>query len=152
MKNSGNRSAPQKLGKASQSLPIALLRAREAVMEPYRSMLQASNISEQKWRVLRVVQELGPVGQARISEATCIMMPSLTRILKALEQGELLTRTNDLADRRTTLVTITDAGNALIDEHSQASAEITQRLTDQFGEDRLEVLLDLLEDLRKLKD
>jgi len=63
-----------------------------------------------------------------------------------------LTRTNDLADRRTTLVTITDAGNALIDEHSQASAEITQRLTDQFGEDRLEALLDLLEDLRKLKD
>ena len=44
-----------------RSLPIALLRAREKVMEPVREILAHSNISEQKWRVLRVVDEAGPV-------------------------------------------------------------------------------------------
>ena len=151
MKDSSNKSSSPEIGKTGRSLPIALLRAREVVMEPYRTMLHASNISEQKWRVLRVVQEMGPVGQARISEAACIMMPSLTRILKAMEQDGLLTRANDTTDRRTTLVSITEAGQSLINEHLSNSARITQKLAREFGEERLETLLDLLEDLRKLK-
>ena len=114
-------------------------------------MLQASNISEPKWRVLRIVQELGPVGQARIAEATCIMMPSLTRILKAMEQDGLLTRENDPSDRRTTLVSISESGEALIAEHYTRSSKITKKLTEEIGAERLETLLDLLEDVRKLK-
>jgi len=39
------------LGSTDRSLPIALLRARETVMEPVRDMLSESGISEQKWRV-----------------------------------------------------------------------------------------------------
>ncbi len=151
MKNSGTKTNSLQLSKTGRSLPIALLRAREVVMEPYRTMLHASNISEQKWRVLRVVNEMGPVGQARIAEAACIMMPSLTRILKAMEQDGLLTRANDASDRRTTLVSITETGIALINEHYSNSAQITQKLAQEFGEERLETLLDLLEDLRKLK-
>lgn len=151
MNNIGDKATDQKLASTGRSLPIALLRARETVMGPYRSMLQASNISEQKWRVLRVVGEIGPVGQARIAEAACIMMPSLTRILKAMEQDELLSRENDANDRRTTLVSITEKGRDFVAEHSVGSAEITNKLAQEFGQERLDTLLDLLEDLRKLK-
>ncbi|MDG2340323.1 MAG: homoprotocatechuate degradation operon regulator HpaR [Paracoccaceae bacterium] len=151
MRDKGNRRVNPKLSATGRSLPIALLRAREMVMEPYRTMLHASNISEQKWRVLRVVHEMGPVGQARIAEAACLMMPSLTRILKSMEQDDLLSRENDAQDRRTTLVSITEKGRHLIAEHSSKSAEITTKLADQFGQERLDTLLDLLEDLRKQK-
>ena len=36
-------------------LPIALMRAREQVMAPIRNMLADSGITEQQWRVLRVL-------------------------------------------------------------------------------------------------
>lgn len=133
-----------------RSLPIALLRAREKVMGPFREMLSASGISEQKWRVLRVVHEREPVAQARIAEEACLMLPSLTRILKAMEQDGMLTRATSEDDRRATLVRLTDKGHALIAQHSQRSAEIAEKLAEDFGRDRLEELLDLLEDLRRL--
>ena len=53
------------LRRTDRSLPIALLRAREAVMEPVRDMLAASGLSEQKWRVLRVVDEAEALEQSR---------------------------------------------------------------------------------------
>lgn len=133
-----------------RSLPIALLRAREKVMGPFREMLAVSGISEQKWRVLRVVHEREPVAQARIAEEACLMLPSLTRILKAMEQDGLLTRETSESDRRTTLVNLTEKGHALIAEHSQQSAHIAEKLAEDFGRERLEELLDLLEDLRRL--
>ncbi len=45
------------LCQTNRSLPIALLRARETVMGPIRDMLATSGVNEQKWRVLRVLQE-----------------------------------------------------------------------------------------------
>ena len=44
---------------ADRSLPIMLLRAREAVMKRFRPMLKAHGLSEQQWRVLRVLNETG---------------------------------------------------------------------------------------------
>ncbi|MBT7906778.1 MAG: MarR family transcriptional regulator, partial [Marinovum sp.] len=43
----------------SRSLPIALIRAREGVMLPIRQMLSETGITEQQWRVLRVLAEYG---------------------------------------------------------------------------------------------
>lgn len=133
-----------------RSLPIALLRAREKVMGPFRAMLSESGISEQKWRVLRVVDELQPIAQARIAEEACLMLPSLTRILKSLEDDGLLSRKTAAEDRRTTLVSLTEQGHALIKQHSAQSKEIVAYLENEFGQDKLNQLLDLLEDLRKL--
>lgn len=134
----------------TRSLPIALLRAREKVMGPFREMLAETGISEQKWRVLRVVHEREPVAQARIAEEACLMLPSLTRILKAMEADGMLSRETSESDRRATLVSLTDKGRALIAEHSQQSAQIAEKLAEDFGRERLEELLDLLEELRHL--
>lgn len=138
------------LASTGRSLPIALLRAREKVMGPFREMLAASGISEQKWRVLRVVNEREPVAQARIADEACLMLPSLTRILKAMEQDGMLTRETSENDRRTTLVSLTDRGRDLINAHAAEGAQISEKLANDFGQDKLEQLLDLLEDLRRL--
>ena len=45
-------------------------------MGPIREMLTKSGISEQKWRVLRVLDEMGPVEQTAIAEAACLLLPS----------------------------------------------------------------------------
>ena len=41
----------------SQSLPMALLRAREAVMRRFRPGLRCHGVTEQQWRVLRALAE-----------------------------------------------------------------------------------------------
>jgi homoprotocatechuate degradation regulator HpaR len=140
---------PKKLLRSTQrSLPIALLRARETIMDPVREMLSRSQISEQKWRVLRVVEESGPIEQTAIAQMACLLLPSLTRLLHAMESDGLLTRKPGENDRRKSIVSITDKGIKLIQTHAPESNALFADLEVKFGKDRLEELLDLLEDLQ----
>lgn len=134
-----------------RSLPISLLRARETVMGPVRDMLQSSGISEQKWRVLRVLEESGPMEQTAIAKAASLLLPSLTRLNKSMVDDGLLHRTEDPNDKRKAIITITDKGRALIQSHTAESDAIFSNITEQFGAERLDELLDLLEDLQRLK-
>mgnify|MGYP005995724897 CR=1 FL=1 len=139
------------LRQTSRSLPIALLRARETVMGSFRDMLAKAGVSEQKWRVLRVLSEGGPMEQTSIAEGACLLLPSLTRILASMEKEGLVTRTSDTKDRRKTIVVLAPAGMRLIEAYSEESRTIAASLEDSFGKDRIETLLDLLEDLHNHK-
>lgn len=140
----------QPLRRTRRSLPIALLRARETVMGPIREMLSQSDINEQKWRVLRVLDERGPTELTLVAKDACLLLPSLTRIIRAMEDEGLATRATDETDRRKTIATITDAGRALIVAHMAESNAIFARLERDFGHDKLEQLLDLLDELQTL--
>lgn len=137
------------LRKTTRSLPIALLRARETVMGPVREMLATSGVNEQKWRVLRVLDEGGALDQSLLAERAVLQLPSLTRILQAMQDQGLVTRAPDPGDRRRSIVTITPTGLALIDAHAEASTALFARLEAAYGHDKLEQLLDLLEDLTR---
>lgn len=130
-----------------RSLPIALLRARETVMSPIRVMLSRSGISEQKWRVIRVLDESGPMEQTALAKAACLLLPSLTRMLRAMEDEGLLTRAVDVDDRRKSIVRITDTGRKVLGDHADDSVAIAAELEQRFGAEKLEQLLDLLEEL-----
>ncbi|PWE27963.1 homoprotocatechuate degradation operon regulator HpaR [Pararhodobacter marinus] len=131
----------------SRSLPIALLRARETVMGPVREMLADSGINEQKWRVLRVLDESGPLDQSLLAEKSCLQLPSLTRILRAMEEQGLVTRAMDPADRRRSIVSISEAGHTVIQDRADANRRLFDRLEAAYGKERMETLLDMLEDL-----
>ena len=131
----------------SRSLPIALLRARETVMAPVREMLSKSGISEQKWRVIRVLDEVGPMEQTALAQEACLLLPSLTRMLRAMEDEGLLSRASDAHDRRKSIVSITDAGRKVLSDHAEASTAIAAALEARYGSEKLEHLLDLLEEL-----
>ncbi|MFD3190768.1 homoprotocatechuate degradation operon regulator HpaR [Sedimentitalea sp. HM32M-2] len=135
--------------KTSRSLPIALLRARERVMGPIREMLSGVGITEQQWRVLRVLQEEGPMEPTRISEKACLLLPSLTRILQKLQEKQLIVRRKDKVDKRKQIVQITGSGEALISEHLETSLALLEKTRRQIGADRYELLLDLLNELDK---
>lgn len=142
-------SQPQ-LRQTNRSLPIALLRARETVMGPIREMLSTSGVNEQKWRVLRVLDEAGPLDQSLIAQRAVLQLPSLTRILHAMQDQGLIERNADPADRRRSIVTVSDQGRAVLAAHSDASAALFAKLEAQYGPEKLDTLLDLLEDLHSL--
>ncbi len=110
-------------------------------------MLADAGVTEQQWRVLRVLQENGPMEPTRISELACLLLPSLTRILQKLEEKGLIHRARDDVDRRKQVISVSPDGEALILANLDTSVELAQRVRDRMGEDRYEALLDLLNEL-----
>lgn len=135
------------LPRTSRSLPIALLRARERVMGPIRAMLADVGITEQQWRVLRVLEEEGPQDPTHIAEQACLLLPSLTRILQKLEDKNLIERQRDDRDRRKQIVRISEAGAKIIQDNLTTSVAMMNDIRNQLGAEKYEVLLDLLNDL-----
>jgi len=131
----------------SRSLPIALLRARERVMGPIRALLADVGVTEQQWRVLRVLHESGSLDPTRIAEQACLLLPSLTRILQKLEEKALIRREPNQIDKRRQIVQITPQGAALIEANFESSIALMEKVRTQMGPDRYEALLDLLNEL-----
>lgn len=131
----------------ARSLPIALLRAREAVMGPIREMLAEAGLTEQQWRVLRVLDEDGPADATRIAARACLLAPSLSRILAGLEARGLVSRRGDAADRRRSVVALTDAGRAVLQANAARANALADALAARLGAARMEQLLDLLGEL-----
>lgn len=141
---------PPPFRQTRRSLPIALLRARETVMGPFRQMLATSGINEQKWRVLRVLQERGPLELSLVAAEAVLLLSSLTRMIGPMVAEGLISRSTPPEDRRKSIVAITPAGLALVQAHAAQSAAILDRIEAEFGPVRLEQLLDLLEELQGL--
>ncbi|WP_171234691.1 homoprotocatechuate degradation operon regulator HpaR [Ruegeria sp. HKCCA6837] len=135
----------------SRSLPIALLRAREKVMGPIRAMLADAGVTEQQWRVLRVLNEEGPLEPTHIADRACLLLPSLTRILQKLEQSGLISRRSHPADRRRQIIEITTNGTQIIRANLPVSIAQAERIRSQLGPEKHELLLDLLNDLKNLE-
>ncbi|MBR9841717.1 MAG: homoprotocatechuate degradation operon regulator HpaR [Rhodobacteraceae bacterium] len=134
----------------NRSLPIALLRARERVMMPIRGMLADAGVTEQQWRVLRVLDEEGPLDPTTIASRAVLLLPSLTRILQKLEEKGLVTRRRDEYDRRRQVIEVTEAGRDIINANMDTSRRILSDLRERLGEERHEVLIDLLGELTEL--
>lgn len=120
-------------------------------MGPIRAMLSDVGITEQQWRVLRVLDEAGPLEPTRIAEQACLLLPSLTRILQKLEDKLLIRRQKDSHDKRKQIVQITPAGSRLIEANRATSLALAEQLRTQLGPDRYEMLLDLLNELDMLR-
>ncbi|MEC3862506.1 homoprotocatechuate degradation operon regulator HpaR [Mesobacterium sp. TK19101] len=130
-----------------RSLPMALLMAREAVMERFRPMLHALELTEQQWRVLRVLQESPGSDATLLARKACILAPSLTRMLKALEARTLITIARDPSDARRMILSLSEEGHALLKGAAQDSARLYGEIETAIGRERLHHLLDEIEAL-----
>ena len=150
MTTTGHGGKEAGLRSTSRSLPFALIRAREKVMAPIREMLADSGITEQQWRILRVLSEFGPQDGTLLSERTSLLPSSQTRIVQSMLERGYLTRTANDSDRRRQTVAITPAGQAIIDNHIEEAQVIAARFQEILGEDDLERLLEILAKLDDL--
>ncbi|SLN10423.1 homoprotocatechuate degradation operon regulator HpaR [Pseudooctadecabacter jejudonensis] len=132
------------LPSTNRSLPIALIRAREGVMAPIRDMLSETSITEQQWRVLRVLADFGRMDTKTLADRSSLLFPSLTRIAATLRDKGFVTQTRDDQDRRRQLIEITAAGQRIINDHAPQAAQIAEGFKDILGAAEYETLLDLL--------
>jgi homoprotocatechuate degradation regulator HpaR len=132
----------------SESLPMALLRTREAVMRLFRPGLRGRGVTEQQWRILRSLAHTGPMEVTELAEATCLLGPSLSRILPDMEKRQLVGRKPVDSDLRRSVVSVEPKGLRLIGQHAPDSERIYAEIARRFGHERLSQLFCLLQQLQ----
>ena len=90
----------------SRSLPMSLLRAREAVMRQFRPSLRHHGLTEQQWRILRALAAVETIEVTELARTAFLLGPSLSRILRDLEARQLIERRVAEADQRRAVVSI----------------------------------------------
>ncbi len=129
----------------SQSLPMSLLSARETAMRFFRPLLAEHELTEQQWRVLRALSThdslADPVDASRLAEMTCLLPPSLSRILDNLDKRGLITRTADPADQRRAHLALSGDGVAKVADIAPESEQRYGQIEASFGTRRLQELL-----------
>ncbi|AMO23329.1 homoprotocatechuate degradation operon regulator HpaR [Ramlibacter solisilvae] len=128
-----------------RNLPRLLLQAREAVMAHTRPSLREHGLSDQQWRVLRVLGEHGLVETGRIAREAYILGPSLTGVLARMERDGLVRRARDPADQRRTVVEATPKGMKLVEKLSRTIEAHYSWMEGKLGKRQLAELYQLLD-------
>lgn len=142
-------------GKAAteqESLTIQLLRTREALMQHFRPMLRSRDVSETQWRVLRSLYEGGELEALELAQVAAVMAPSLTRMLKVLEERGLIVTTRHPTDGRRVLISISPAGRDFMQEALPEMQRIYGRLSLAIDSERMRALQKLLKEVAELAD
>ena len=136
---------------AHRNLPRLLLQAREAVMGHTRPSLRHHGLSDQQWRVLRVLGEHGVVETGRVAREAFILGPSLTGVLARMERDGLIQRQRDPEDARCTVVQATDKGLRLVEKLSLTIEAHYAWMEKTLGKQKLAQLYELLDTLIELE-
>jgi homoprotocatechuate degradation regulator HpaR len=131
----------KKLVPYRQSLAGTLLAAREAVMAPIRPVLAKAGVTEQQWRVLRVLDDSGPTDLKTLAGSALLFGPSVTRILKDLVERGLVVRQANPKDGRGAIVSLSTSGRALLTETASHTLQQLSSYTRKFGDKRLKKLI-----------
>ncbi len=129
-------------------------RTRLAVLRLARRLRQhvTAGITPSQQSALAAIEQKGPLTLGELAGFENVQPPSITRIVGNLEAAGLVERTTAVADRRVSLVQITEAGrNELGTIRSQRNAWLAERLS-QLDADDLARLRDALPVLDKILD
>ena len=136
---------------AHRNLPRLLLQARESLMVRTRPSLREHGLSDQQWRVLRVLGEHGTVETGRVAREAYILGPSLTGVLARMERDGLVRRERDPEDQRRTVIEATAKGLKMVERLSRSVEGHYQWLEKSLGKQKLAQLYQLLDELIALE-
>ena len=128
----------------SRSLPMSLLRAREAVMRQFRPSLRHHGLTEQQWRILRALAAVDAIEVTDLARVAFLLGPSLSRILRDLEARQLIERRVAMVDLRRSVVSISAKGVKLMEAVAPSSESIYAAITKRYGARKLAELQDML--------
>lgn len=133
----------------SRSLPMSLLRAREAVMRQFRPSLREHGLTEQQWRILRALAAIEAAEVTELARTAFLLGPSLSRILRDLEARNLIERKTAKTDQRRSMVSISKEGVKLMASVAPTSEAIYAEITRRFGARKLAELQEMLGELEQ---
>jgi len=97
----------------SHSLPMMMNRTLDSVLPEFRAVFKAFDLTEQQWRILRVLWHEDGLKLGDISAQTLLPAPSLVGIIDRMEDKGLLKRIRSTTDRRSVRISTTAKGRSL---------------------------------------
>ena len=139
-----------KLRSFESALPIALLRARASTAAKFKVHTDSVGITQQQWRVIRVLAEGEPLDVGTVATRCALLQPSVSRLLKSLvDRGLVENRPGVGTDNRRRELVITAKGMEVFDRIAVVSEAVYRDIEDAFGR---EALRDLIQTLNRLRD
>ncbi len=136
---------------AHRNLPRLLLQARESVMGHFRPNLREHGLTDQQWRVLRVLGERGATDAGTIAQEAYLLGPSLTGVLARMERDGLVKRTRDAQDARRTQVQATVKGKRMVQKLADSIEQHYAAMEQALGKTQLAQLYALLDAVIAIK-
>lgn len=133
------------------SVTLALLEAREALMTHFRPALNDVGLTEQQWRIIRILAQFDELESTHLAEKACILKPSLTGIIRRLNEMDLVIRRRGDSDQRFVFIQLTQKGEEIFKRMSVEMENRYQNIHQKIGDEKIEKLLELLKDVKKLK-
>ena len=133
------------------SLTLALLQAREATMTYFRPALNEIGLTEQQWRVIRILYQYEELESNQLADFACILKPSLTGILNRMIEQKLILKRKDVNDQRINLITLTGEGKACFEQQAVKIEASYKKIQEQYGVEKMQQLMTMLNDLSKIK-
>lgn len=133
------------------SLTLSLLQAREATMSYFRPALNEIGLTEQQWRVIRILYQYEELESNQLADLACILKPSLTGILNRMIEQNLILKRKDVNDQRINLITLTEEGKNCFAQQAVKMEASYQKIQEQYGVEKLQQLMTMLQDLSKIK-
>ena len=130
-----------------RNLPLLMLQARERVLGHFRPLLNANGVTEQQWRIVRVLFESEPLEPRQIGDLCRLSSPSLTGVLARMEEIDLVSRKRLKHDQRRVEVSLSPRGRALAARMAPQIEEIYTRLERLFGENFCQQLYGALDEM-----
>lgn len=131
-----------------ESLTIALLQAREVAMGYFRPFLKQHNLTEQQWRIIRILAcDNNAIDFHSLACRSCILRPSLTGILIRMERDGLIIRMKPLSDQRKLYISLTPAGTDLHRTVREKVESGYQAIETDYSVDKMQQLHNLLSEL-----
>lgn len=122
-----------------RNLAMLLLEARETLMGRFRPILKDFGLTEQQWRIIRLLdgEATRELEAGQIAKRCCILSPSLTGVLERMERDALIRRMRAREDQRRLIVSLTPQSIELVKQISPLIDEQYRRLEQRFGADGL---------------
>ncbi|AGK50541.1 MULTISPECIES: homoprotocatechuate degradation operon regulator HpaR [Burkholderia] len=122
-----------------RNLAMLLLEARETLMGRFRPILKEFALTEQQWRIIRVLdgEPSHELEAGQIAKRCCILSPSLTGVLERMERDGLIRRTRAQEDQRRLIVSLTPQSRQLVTQIGPRIDEQYRLLEQRFGADAL---------------
>jgi DNA-binding MarR family transcriptional regulator len=127
-------------------------RLRVVIARSTRRLRQegGGDLSPALFAALATIDHHGPLTPSEIAERERVTRPTATRFIAKLHARGLVGRTGDPADKRSSLIAITDEGSALLAEwRTRRTAFLSRKLETMSPEDRatIERAVELLEEI-----
>lgn len=118
-----------------RNLPLLLLQARAQVIARFRPTLNANGITEQQWRIVRVLLDQDAMEPRQIGELCGISSPSMAGVLSRMEQLDFITRKRLEHDQRRVHVMLTARSRELAARMMPAIDATYERIEAQIGQE-----------------